>query len=163
MCDYSLCGLPNRLAVEGEELVIHRFETRSIGLASPAELNSHKLSIHCGSNSFWEMCRRIIESVVNPPSATAVCVPPGARLLFRDVPQDLQRKWNIGEEEGAVFVQTSAQAHQYRDAILFNQGAPISLQKLREGMRVQVLSLGGDPAARDSEFIHPHYSPVGFE
>ena len=24
MCDYSLCGIPNRLAVEGEELVVHR-------------------------------------------------------------------------------------------------------------------------------------------
>jgi hypothetical protein len=25
MCDYSLAGVPNRLAVEGEELVVHRF------------------------------------------------------------------------------------------------------------------------------------------
>ena len=160
MCDYSLCGLPTRLAVEGEELVVHKFETRSIGLASPAELNSHKFSI-CGSKGFWEMCRRMIESVVNPPSATAVCVPPGACLLFRDGPEDLQRKWKIADEESAMFVQTSAQAHQYRDAILFRQGGPVSLQKLREGMRVQILSLGGNSAERDSEFTHPRYTPVG--
>ena len=38
MCDYSLGGLPNRLAVEGEELIVHRFPTQSIGLASPADL-----------------------------------------------------------------------------------------------------------------------------
>ena len=25
MCDYSLCGLPNRLAQEGEEFVVHKF------------------------------------------------------------------------------------------------------------------------------------------
>ena len=34
MCDYSLTGIPNRLAVEGEELVVHRFRTGSLGLAS---------------------------------------------------------------------------------------------------------------------------------
>ena len=38
MCDYSLQGLPNRLAGEGEQLVTHRFPTQSIGLASPWKL-----------------------------------------------------------------------------------------------------------------------------
>ena len=33
MCDYSLAVLPKRLAVEGEELIVHRFRTGSIGLA----------------------------------------------------------------------------------------------------------------------------------
>ena len=33
MCDYSLAGLPNRLAVEGEQLVVHRFQTGAMGLA----------------------------------------------------------------------------------------------------------------------------------
>jgi len=28
MCDYSLAGIPNRLAVEGEQLVVHRFPLR---------------------------------------------------------------------------------------------------------------------------------------
>jgi hypothetical protein len=32
MCDYSLAGVPNRLAVEGEQLVVHRFPTGSVGL-----------------------------------------------------------------------------------------------------------------------------------
>ena len=34
MCDYSLAGLRTRLAVEGEELVVYRFPTGSIGLTS---------------------------------------------------------------------------------------------------------------------------------
>jgi hypothetical protein len=38
MCDYSLMGIPNRLAVEREELVTHRFPTSSIGFASPEDL-----------------------------------------------------------------------------------------------------------------------------
>ena len=33
MCDYSLAHFPNRLAVEGEQLVVHRFATRTLGLA----------------------------------------------------------------------------------------------------------------------------------
>ena len=59
MCDYSLAGVPNRLAVEGEQLVVHRFSTGSVGLASP-----------CSSLSSKE---------------TAVCIPPGARLRLRDI------------------------------------------------------------------------------
>ena len=31
MCDYSLAGIPNRLAVEGEELMVFRFSTGALG------------------------------------------------------------------------------------------------------------------------------------
>jgi hypothetical protein len=31
MCDYSLAGIPNRLAIEGEQLVVHQFSTGSLG------------------------------------------------------------------------------------------------------------------------------------
>jgi hypothetical protein len=34
MCDYSLMAIPNRLAASGEELVVHRFEAGTVGLAS---------------------------------------------------------------------------------------------------------------------------------
>jgi hypothetical protein len=43
MCDYSLGGLPNRLAVDGEELIVHRFPTHSIGLASAADWQKMKI------------------------------------------------------------------------------------------------------------------------
>jgi hypothetical protein len=38
MCDYSLMGLPTRLAAEREELVVRRFSTGTIGLTSPSDL-----------------------------------------------------------------------------------------------------------------------------
>jgi hypothetical protein len=38
MCDYSLQGIRNRLAEEGETLVVHRFYTGSKGLTSPKYL-----------------------------------------------------------------------------------------------------------------------------
>ncbi len=34
MCDYSLQGIRNRLAEQGEILVVHRFQTGSKGLTS---------------------------------------------------------------------------------------------------------------------------------
>jgi hypothetical protein len=33
MCDYSLSHFPNRLAVAGEELVVYRFNTGTLGFA----------------------------------------------------------------------------------------------------------------------------------
>ncbi len=38
MCDYSLMRFPNRLAVVGEDLVVHRFPANSLGLVLPANL-----------------------------------------------------------------------------------------------------------------------------
>src|SRR6266581_6319604 len=42
MCDYSLMSLPNRLAVCGDELIVHRFELGAIGLASAADVCSRQ-------------------------------------------------------------------------------------------------------------------------
>jgi hypothetical protein len=82
MCDYSLAYFPNRLAVEGEQLVVHRFATRTLGLA-PAG---------CG----WKQ-------LLFPSRLTAVCVPPGARLRLYDMPEDLQRRLSVGAVEEVTF------------------------------------------------------------
>ena len=119
MCDYSLAGIPNRLAVEGEELVAHWFPTGSMGLASP-----------CPSLSGW--------SVKQTP---AVCVPPGARLILHDVPERLQHNLTVGPIEEVTFVQLSATPYHYRDAVRFSNGREIRLQELSEGMRVRVLKM----------------------
>ena len=46
-------------------------------------------------------------------------------------------------EEVVTFVQTSADANTYRDAVQFRNGQCVSLQHLTEGVPVRVLSLGG--------------------
>src|SRR6266568_2622544 len=120
MCDYSLAGIPNRLAVDGEELVAHRFPTGSIGLASP-----------CASVSRWWSAKEI----------PAVCVPPGAQLILHDVPERLQRNLTVGPIEEVTFVQLSATPYQFRDAIRFTNGREIRLQELSEGMRVRVTKM----------------------
>ena len=123
MCDYSLAHFPNRLAVEGEQLVVHRFKTGTLGLA-PA----------CFS----------LKQIFSPDSTPAVCVPPGARLLVQDIPERLQQALNVGSVEEATFVEQSADAFRYRDAVRFSNGAEILLQQLASGQRVLVLSLDPD-------------------
>ena len=39
MCDYSLMAIANRVAVSGDELVVHRFQTGTVGLASASDLH----------------------------------------------------------------------------------------------------------------------------
>ena len=118
MCDYSLAGVPNRLAVEGERLVACCFSTGSMGLTADAFL--------------WRSWFK---------ETPAVCVPPGARLLLRDIPRDLQRQLDVQATEEVTFVQLSAQAYQYRDAVRFRNGRELLLQRLKCGQRVEVLSL----------------------
>ncbi len=143
MCDYSLGGMRNRLAIAGEDLVVHRFSTLSIGLASCADLSSLKARA-VRRQGLWNSIISFLSLVGDCPDVLAVCIPPGARLIVKGIPLNLQHKWEIGPEERVVFVQTSAEVNTYRDAIEFRNGCKVSLQHLTEGMSVRVVSLGGD-------------------
>jgi hypothetical protein len=123
MCDYSLAGIPNRLAVEGEELAVHPFPTGALGLASAKTPLSR----------WW-----------SAKSTPAVCVPPGAQLLLRDIPTSLQQEFGVRETEEVTFVQQNAEAYRYRDAVRFQNGREILLQRLKCGQRVDVLDLSSD-------------------
>jgi len=145
MCDYSLGGLPNRLAVEGDELIVHRFPTYSMGLA-PADYLQPTIAPRSDDHSLWGRIKAFFALPPFCPNVQAVCVPTGASLILKGVPCDLQRKWDVGEEETVVFTQISAEYQTHRDAICFRNGRQVSLQHLREGLLVKVASLGGDPA-----------------
>ncbi len=125
MCDYSLAGLPNRLAVEGEQLVVHRFPTGSLGLAP--------------------LCPDL-KQLLYLSKIPAVCVPPGARLLLHDIPEHLQKRLGVGAVEEVIFVQQSMREYGYRDAVRFASGREILLQYLLCGQQVDVMSL----SSRDS-------------
>src|SRR6266542_3151720 len=129
MCDYSLQGLPNRLAAEGEELVAHRFRTTTIGFTSPQELQAIAEAQATQKRSgFWTAIKSLF-SVEMKPSATAVCIPPGARLWLQDMPVRLQREFDVGPNEEVTFTQLTAQPYAYRDAVRFSNGREILLQK----------------------------------
>jgi hypothetical protein len=146
MCDYSLHTYSNRLAADGEDLVVHRFGAGSLGLACPADLamvNSAAKTIQgspwsriktwfLGKNPRWEAEKRV----------AAVCVPPGSRLLLSDIPKNLQRELRVGELAEVQFVEITAEVNTYRDAVRFPNGRQALLQQLREGQRVRVISIG---------------------
>jgi hypothetical protein len=120
MCDYSLTEMRNRLAADGDELLVHRFPSGSLGLRSG---------------------RRRLPEVLFPSAVVAVCVPPGARLALHDIPVALQRRFRIGSSETVTFVQQSLEVFRHRDAVRFDNGSEALLQDLAPGQRVIVLTL----------------------
>jgi hypothetical protein len=142
MCDYSLAGLRTRLAVEGEELVLYRFPTGSLGLTSPAELEAHPKEIRG-----WQ-------SLFDPRKVPcAVCIPPGARLLLRDIPDHLQKHLRVGVVENVVFTQRSTEVPRHRDGFRFTNGQEILLQRLAEGQRATVLSLSSALSEEETDAV----------
>ena len=140
MCDYSLMEFPNRLAVEGEVLVVHRFRSGSLGLASAAECEIKRTKT-AQKKSFWEKFKDLL-FVPEPSQTAAVCIPPGARLVLHDVPVAVQKQLRIGPDEEVLFLQTSAAENRHRDAVRFRTGHVLRLQELTVGQRVQVMDLG---------------------
>ena len=81
-------------------------------------------------------------------------MPPGARLLLRDIPKDLQRQFDVQATEEVTFVQLSAEAYHYRDAVRFRSGREVLLQRLRCGQRVEVLSFCSDDSREEEHQRH---------
>src|SRR5262249_48732453 len=107
MCDYSLHQNRNCLALGGETLVIYRFPSSTLGLASPADLQAIADEKACRRRPrFWLAIVDFFSAPVGE-KVTAVCVPPGAQLLLRDIPARLRRKLNAQDEEEVVFTQLS--------------------------------------------------------
>ena len=139
MCDYSLMSFPNRLAVEGEDLVVHRFSSGSMGLASPAEVKRKKDA--AARRSFWTVVKDWF--VLEPfGPVTAVCIPPASRLMMHNIPANFQKEYGLQAEEEVIFRQLTAEPNQYRDAIQFRNGRVLRLQELSRGQQVTVLDAG---------------------
>ena len=145
MCDYSLAGIPNRLAVEGEQLVVHRFCTGSFGLASPSDVPTKTDPPPRAPRTLWSVRLHAL-TPQKMKTVTAVCIPPGARLRLQDIPQDVQQ---------------SAEAYQYRDAVRFQNGREILLQSLHCGQYLEVLSLAsGNSQEEERRSIEEAYSRI---
>ena len=127
MCDYSLHSIQTRLALEGEELVVHRFATGTLGLTAPS-------APHEGG------CLNVPQT----GTQVAVCIPPGAKLMLHNIPDHLQQRFEIGAVEEVTFTQLSADEYRHRDAVRFRNGREVLLQLLSAGQRVKVLCLSVD-------------------
>jgi hypothetical protein len=144
MCDYSLMHYANRLAREGEELIVHRFPSGSLGLVSPADLNRSAQDRSREPQSFWASLKDFF-AATEKCAIPAVCVPPGARLLLHSIAGPLRREYGLQAEEEVTFEQLTALQNTHRDAIVFQNGRALTLQQLPEGQRVAVLALGPSP------------------
>lgn len=152
MCDYSLMAIPNRLAVSGEELVVHRFEAGAVGLASALDLRRRQETRKPPRRGFWSRLKEFLDPA-DTPSVPAVCIPPGARLLVQDIPANLQRECGIQKDLGeAVFTQITAATNAFRDAVRFPNGFEVLLQRFAEGQRVRIL----DVSSAEEQEAAPH-------
>jgi len=138
MCDYSLHGIENRLAEEGEILVVHRFYTGSQGLTSPEYLKPTPQP-----KGLMATLKRMFAA---PPGACAVCIPDGAQLVLHAISPALRHAHGLSETEVVTFRQLSANAGTYRDAVEFRDGVQVRLQELNEGQSIEVLALSCEKA-----------------
>ena len=148
MCDYSLHGIENRLAVEGEVLVVHRFHTGSKGLTSPRYLRPDTRS----KNSLVLLG----ENFVQPPMECAVCVPDGAELVMTGISLPFQFSNEVSSTEVVLFRQQSEQDSTYRDAIEFGNGVIVPLQELEVGQRVGVIGLSAEVSNMRREALNSY-------
>jgi hypothetical protein len=151
MCDYSLHGIENRLAKEGEVLVVHRFYSGSKGLTSPEYLKPTEQP-----KGFMAVLKRMFAA---QSSVCAVCIPDGAQLMLGGISPALQQAHDLCTTEAVTFRQLSANAGTYRDAVEFRNGVKVRLQDLEEGQGVEVLALSSEKAGgREKHFIpaDPH-------
>lgn len=140
MCDYSLMAIPSRLAVAGDELVVHRFDAKSVGLAAGFDVRRGLEHRKAGNEGLWARLWKSLRPADTP--IRTVCIPPGARLLIRDISAKLQRECGFCEEvEEAVFTQISTTVNTFRDAVRFQNGVVVLLQRLDEGQSVRVVDL----------------------
>ena len=153
MCDYSLMMVRSRLAVEGEELVAHRFRSGSVGLVSCADFNSW---INERPIGFWQRLKGWFSPEEEP--TPVICIPPGAQLMVIGLSRSLQKQFNLREFEEATFTQTSAEPRWHRDALCFTKGSILLLGLLPEGQRLRVLRLA---SREDVEPLRTGTRPVG--
>ena len=151
MCDYSLHNVPNRLAVEGEMLQVHRFPAGSIGMVSPLDLRIPATA------SFLKRWQQAIINWFNPSLLVpAVCIPAGTHLILRNIPSSLQNELRIGSEEEVIFTQAGPETDGYRDGVRFQNGTEIILQRLPVRLQIDVLHFSAsepEPTPVDLEIL----------
>jgi hypothetical protein len=154
VCDYSLMGIPNRLAKSGEDLAVYKFQTGSLGFASRSDLGSGRAT-NGAREGFWSALWKSLFTPPKPNRVPAVCVPPGARLLLQDISVRLQYELEIGSVEEVSFTELTAMSNSYRDAVVFKNGRHVLLQRLEEGQRAKVLAVSSADAKQPyQEWLH---------
>jgi hypothetical protein len=153
MCDYSLYAIPNRLAEDGECVVLHRFGTGTIGFASVLDIPPTKIEALSG----WAAFRAAMKTLLSPrscPCVTAVCMPPGTRLMITDMPVAAKRVGRVRLGDTVTVTEITSESYSYRDALILSNGKCVLLQDLPEGLQAVVLSTASELADMPLEEIY---------
>ena len=149
MCDYSLVGLINRLAIEGEDLTSFRLHNGSVGFCEPAQAEAHNK---------WTKDLHYIgpRAITGPePAINPVCIPPGAQLTLENLPKGLRKEHKLQASELVTFDQLPPKEKSHRDAVKFSNGVTLTLQLLGEGVQAHVLSTAGSTEREPvAEFVN---------
>lgn len=134
---------PNRLAADSEQLIVHKFPTGSIGLASVTDVWRYELDRHeTLKGSLWQRLKRLCRDAPDTSHPLLqVRVPSGAYLILRAIPSSLQQRYGLRDEEGAVFERSHTEAKACQGKLRFHNGARIRMEELRVGQLIEVLSL----------------------
>jgi hypothetical protein len=141
--DDSWTNVTNRPALEGEELVAHKFRSGLIRMVSRSDYSRWKFTSEAGiSNAglarvLWSLVSDFLRCGCDP--SPVVAVPPDALLRVYGICPDMQRQHGLNATEDALFVEITLLLGRTREALCFGNGVVIPLQALPEGQRVRVL------------------------
>jgi hypothetical protein len=151
-----------RIAIEGEELIVHRFRTGFVELVAQPDFDHWKAAAEAAAGAAgnegpdpglrpWQsFCRLLAEFLtyygfVNHTAAPSngepgpvVEIRPDSLLRLRDISQEWQGRYHFTPVEDALFIDGGSQDSSGR-ALCFGNGTIISWQSLREGQKVTVL------------------------
>lgn len=154
---------PERLAVEGEELVAHRFRTGLVRMVSRSDYRRWMIVAEtCGLDGY--------EAVASPPNpllrwfrnvwwalvtlfhwfgealllsddepGPVVAFPSDALVRVYGISPEMQEQYHLNAIEDALSLEISPLIGRSRDALCFGNGVMVTLQALREGQRVKIL------------------------
>lgn len=173
---FSLMKLSNRLALEGEELVAHKFRNGSMGLVSRSDFESWwtrsdtsqtgaSLTAVQPRRNFWESLKDSLLAFLMyygllgigtscSEPGPVVAIPSEALVRVFGISDDLQRLHHLRSTEDALFTKCAPPVDFCREALYFGNGVMVPLQRLHEGQRIKVLRRSW------AESIEPSPQPV---
>jgi len=156
---YSLMKLRNRFAVEGEELVVHRFRSGLVGVVSCGDFDRWLSRTLPSAESvaatpqrppgIWTAIRNFcadfltyygfidFDELRTDEPGPVVAIRPDALLRVFDISPAWQEQYHLASSEDALFIELSPPLS--RSALCFGNGTVIPLKLLKEGQRVKVL------------------------
>jgi hypothetical protein len=148
----SSMNVTNRPALEGEELVAHKFRNGLIRMVSRSDYSRWKISSQDGvsngplARAFRSLVNALLRYLIAPGRLRSGCdpspviaVPTDALLRVYGIGPDMQRRHRLNATEDALFVEITLLLGCGSEGLCFGNGVVIPLQALPEGQRVRVL------------------------